>query len=248
MIVTGNDLVEYGKGRQAGVVGVVVHHIHHHLQARLIEGLHHLPQFDNACCPIGIGRITAFGRVEMEGVVPPVEPVVCGHPVGDARCIIGFLDVSGCRIIFGKAFKNVPYRGVAVDFALFPERTMVNEVADTLVGIIEVDPVFGVFIYGCDIINRKQVQMGKPGIGQADQMGHTIRQCRAVTAVVGHGQIGAAVFPGNSLVEYAEIPHMGLIQGDVDRARLRFPDPVPASGFKASVAVQISKLAEPAVG
>ena len=54
-------------------VHMVVHHVHHHADARLVEGGHHLLELlDPHFAVVGVGGIAALGDIIVGGVVPPV--------------------------------------------------------------------------------------------------------------------------------------------------------------------------------
>ena len=56
-----------------GAVGVVIHHVHHHPDARCMEGGDHLPALPDAhLAPGGVGGVAALRHVEVGGVVAPV--------------------------------------------------------------------------------------------------------------------------------------------------------------------------------
>ena len=56
-----------------GAVGVVVHHVHHHPDARCMEGGDHLPALPDAhLAPGGVGGVAALRHIEVGGVVAPV--------------------------------------------------------------------------------------------------------------------------------------------------------------------------------
>ena len=56
---------------------MVVDHVHAHAPARFVQGLDHAAKFQNAFGTIvGVSGITALGRIEVQGVVAPIEAVV----------------------------------------------------------------------------------------------------------------------------------------------------------------------------
>ena len=74
VVVAGYGLVKH---RIFGGAGVVVHHIHDHPQAVVVQRFDHLFELADADGAIGrVGRITAFRHIIEVGVVAPVEFVV----------------------------------------------------------------------------------------------------------------------------------------------------------------------------
>ena len=95
--VTGNDLVE---AECAGVINMVVDHVHHNADVCLVQGLDHLLELiDTDSAIVGIGGVRAFGRIVVDGIIAPVEVFTLGlihgtvviHgqqvQVGNAQCI-----------------------------------------------------------------------------------------------------------------------------------------------------------------
>ena len=74
-----------------------------------------------------------------------------------------------------------------------------------------------------DVVRRQQVQRVEPAVGQAAQVAH------AVAAVVGEGEVGAAVAGGHRLVGDREVAHVQLVDRRVlGLIELRLAQPVPA--------------------
>ena len=88
VVVAGHELVENGVRVLAGRVGVVVDHVHDHAQAALVQRLHHLAEFEDACGAIGIGGVAALGHVVVQRVVAPVECVAIRRR-RDQRLLLG---------------------------------------------------------------------------------------------------------------------------------------------------------------
>jgi hypothetical protein len=76
LVVAGHDPVEHRARILAGGGGVVVDHVHAHAQAKVVQRLHHQAELADARgAVIGVHGVAAFGRVEVIGVVAPVEAV-----------------------------------------------------------------------------------------------------------------------------------------------------------------------------
>ena len=74
-----------------------------------------------------------------------------------------------------------------------------------------------------DVVGGQQVQRVEPAVGQAAQVAH------AVAAVVGEGEVGAAVAGGHRLVGDREVPDVELVDRRVlGLIELRLAQPVPA--------------------
>ena len=70
IVVVGEGALEV---RVIDVVSVVVHHVEHHVDARLVQRLHHLLELAYAAEGVGgVGAVGAFGHVVVHGVVAPV--------------------------------------------------------------------------------------------------------------------------------------------------------------------------------
>ena len=78
------------------VVGMVIHHVENHPDARLVEALHHLFEFtDTRFRLVGIGGVAALGNVVVHGVVAPVVlPFVETRLIDRAEVVAG-QDVDG---------------------------------------------------------------------------------------------------------------------------------------------------------
>ncbi len=73
-----------------GGVGVVVHHVHHHPDAVLMEGLNHLLALPDADGAVGrVGGVAALGHIVVHGIVAPVELVLAAPLVHRAEVIDG---------------------------------------------------------------------------------------------------------------------------------------------------------------
>ena len=69
-------IISRGAALQPGVgaVGVVIHHVHHHPQPVLVEGLNHLPALPDAGRAVGrVGGIAALRHIVVHRVIAPVE-------------------------------------------------------------------------------------------------------------------------------------------------------------------------------
>ncbi len=111
VVVAGHDPVQDRELALAGGVGVVVDHVHHHPQPRVVERVHHLSELDDPGGAVGIGGVRALGHGVVERVIAPVEAVLI--PQGRDQSLlpagIGRERVQGRSIRFG------PLRRVLVD-------------------------------------------------------------------------------------------------------------------------------------
>ena len=79
LVVAGHDAVEHRAFGLSRGAGVVVDDVHAHSQAGAMQGHHHLAKFAHANRAIrGVAGKAAFGRIEVIGVIAPVETVVRG--------------------------------------------------------------------------------------------------------------------------------------------------------------------------
>ena len=111
--VAGNDVVE---AELAGVVNVVVDHVHNHADAMLMQRHDHLLELvDAGCAIIGVGGVGALGGVVVLRIVAPVEGIAGGlihgavvidrqqMQVGDAQ-LVQVVDTGGHTVGGGGAF------------------------------------------------------------------------------------------------------------------------------------------------
>jgi hypothetical protein len=75
MIVTGHDAVQHRVLILSARIGMVVNHVHHYAQPALVEGLHHVTEFQDAGRSIWIRGITPFGGGVMQRIIAPVETI-----------------------------------------------------------------------------------------------------------------------------------------------------------------------------
>ena len=100
VVVAGHDAVEHGSRVLARRRQMVVNHVHAHPQPGAVQAHHHLAKLQDARCPVvGPAGIAAFGRIEVQRVIAPVETITrsarhhgrllsrtVGRGLGDHRC------------------------------------------------------------------------------------------------------------------------------------------------------------------
>ena len=228
VVIVGHHLVEHRLAIEAGSIGVVIDHIHHHLQVHAVEGLDHGAELADALVTHGVGGIAAFRHAKVQWVVTPVEAVDganrCHHRLSIARSRIeAGQQLGDCLLTVGRGADWGT--GQAAQFGHF---------------VVEVDTVVLVFRYRGDVEHRQQVDGGQAGVSQAAQVADRGAAC------FGKGQILAGVV--GAVVVGAEVTDMGLVdhlllRGNGGRLRVT----VPATGLGALVA-QVDHLRVEAVG
>ena len=145
VVVAGHQLVQHRLVGQPGRIGVVVDHVHHHIQAQVGGGLDHFPELEHTLGTCGIGGVAALRHGVMHRIVSPVEAVQIPERVVER------LGVAAHRIVGSQNGANgLTAFAMGCIFACGLSR----QVAQPGEGIVNIDGAGGIFVHRCDVEGR----------------------------------------------------------------------------------------------
>ena len=229
VVVTRDDLVQHGLLVLAGVAGVIVDHVHHGPETRIVEALHHAAELEDTLRPVRIGRVAAFRCVVMEGVVTPVEAVQVFHPGGDLLLLLRVAR-QALEQLADRLRIRTQARRRGVGRAEFIHRA------------IEIHTLGLVLIHSRDIEGRQHVQVRQTGGRQLLQVLPT------GTVRIRKGGVLASVARLDEPIVDAEVADVRLVDDDIFRCiERRLDHRVPSRRLQVPI-VHVHDLAEETVG